>query len=442
MAVEPLSGRAPREQNRVPVLFAESNAQDGTIVPLEADPATGRLLVNSTGGTSAASQAINDGVSTTTLATVTNLTNSNPLAVEIVDGAGNQITSFGGGGSVATPTITGGEYLSTPPTLANTNTSPLMLDSSGRLLTNNAPLAGANDSIAINDGTNTAGVVAGDAGFNGVAIASGVKTLAFTTSIAGAQTLLANTDTRGYSWVEVVYTSVGSGLALTGQFSTVSGGTYVNSNSFGLAGSSNALGGLGVANSTIYYSPVRGNFFQIAVSALTSGTFTGTVTLRATPPPADAIKVLQGSASSLNATVVSGTATGSAVPANAFYGGVKALTTSPTAATTGNLVGITGDVMGEALVTSGGLVTTSVPANASNVVVKATAGRLCRVLVTTTGVTAMQIFDNATTNSGTIIGALPASAAIGGVYDFEMPAAAGITIAGSATNPAVTVSWI
>jgi hypothetical protein len=293
----------------------------------------------------------------------------------------------------------------------------------------------------ITDGTNLANILKSDgtaAGQNAQLVAPAVQTITFTTSTPGAQTILANTDVSHYSWIEVTYTSVGPGLALTGQFSQTNGGTYVNTATWSNSNGSVPPTGLATAASITYYSVIHGNYFQIAVSALTSGTFAGTVTLHTTPLTYDTIRATQNG----TWTVGSNSATGSAVPANAFYGGVKALTTSPTAATTGNLVGLTGDVMGEALVSSGGLVTTSVPANASNVVVKGSAGRLCRLLVTTTGVTAMLIYDNATTNSGTLIGALPASAAIGGVYDFEMPAANGITIAGSATNPAVTVSWI
>lgn len=117
--------------------------------------------------------------------------------------------------------------------------------------------------------------------------------------------------------------------------------------------------------------------------------------------------------------------------------------TSPAAYTTGNYAPATMDVMGEQIVTSGGLVTTAVAAaTVGNTVIKASAGRLCRVMVTTVGANTLQIFDNSTTNTGTIIGALPASAAIGSIYDFEMPAANGITVAGSATNPAITISWI
>ena len=145
------------------------------------------------------------------------------------------------------------------------------------------------------DGTNwqSIGAVAGDAGFNGLAVASATKTITFTTSASGAQTILADTKVEGYSWIDIVYTSVGSGLALTGQFSTASGGTYVNGNVFS-TGTANSLGALGVTTGTIYSSPIRGNFFQIAVSALTSGTFTGTITLRAVSPQLPITNATQG----------------------------------------------------------------------------------------------------------------------------------------------------
>lgn len=170
----------------------------------------------------------------------------------------------------------------------------------------------------LTNGTNTADVVAGDTGFNGVAVASATKTYTFTTSASGAQTILANTPTEGFSWIEVVYTSVGSGLALTGMWSTTSGGTYVNSSHWSNSNLS-APTALGVAANVIYFSAIRGNYFQLAVSALTSGTFTGTVTLRGTAPTATTI----GSFQEGTWTVGSNSAIGSAVPANAFYAGIQ-----------------------------------------------------------------------------------------------------------------------
>lgn len=93
-------------------------------------------------------------------------------------------------------------------------------------------------------------------------------------------------------------------------------------------------------------------------------------------------------------------------------------------------------------VITGGEVAVACPASAAVTVVKATPGRLCRVLVTTTGVTPMIIYDNATAASGTIIGCFPASPAVGTVINLDFPAVNGITISAGATNPAVTVSYI
>jgi hypothetical protein len=91
---------------------------------------------------------------------------------------------------------------------------------------------------------------------------------------------------------------------------------------------------------------------------------------------------------------------------------------------------------------SGGRSSTPVAASvATDTVIKATPGRLARVLVTATGTNPMQIFDNASGHTGTIIGALPASPTVGNVYDFQMPAANGITVLGNANNPGVTISW-
>lgn len=91
-----------------------------------------------------------------------------------------------------------------------------------------------------------------------------------------------------------------------------------------------------------------------------------------------------------------------------------------------------------------GLLTATVTAtSAANTVVKASPGRLCRAVVTTAGAGAgsVLIYDNATTNSGTIIGAIPATVAAGTTYEFEMPAAAGVTVRGVASGPVFTVSY-
>ena len=90
-------------------------------------------------------------------------------------------------------------------------------------------------------------------------------------------------------------------------------------------------------------------------------------------------------------------------------------------------------------VSTGGATTVAIAAGvAANTTVKSSPGRLCRVLVTTSGANAMQFTDGA---AGTIIGIIPVSAAVGTVIDFQLPAATSIIAVGSATNPAVTVSF-
>lgn len=215
------------------------------------------------------------------------------------------------------------------------NSSPVVIASDQSTI----PVSNANGATSANqtngtqqtkitDGTNVPNVLKSDgtvAGENAQLVAPAVRQLTFSTSTPGAQTILANTDVSHYTWMEIVYSSVGSGLALTGQFSTASGGTYISSSSFSSSPSTTAVNALGVTASTIYTSSIRGNFFQIAVSALTSGTFSGTITLRATPPAREIVHVGGTVAATQSATwsVGSSSATNSAPPANAFYMGIQ-----------------------------------------------------------------------------------------------------------------------
>lgn len=74
-------------------------------------------------------------------------------------------------------------------------------------------------------------------------------------------------------------------------------------------------------------------------------------------------------------------------------------------------------------------------------VIKATPGRLCRLLVVTAGSNAMAVYDNNTTHSGTVIATVAASAVAGTIVEAQAPALSGITVQGNASNPAVTVIW-
>ena len=78
---------------------------------------------------------------------------------------------------------------------------------------------------------------------------------------------------------------------------------------------------------------------------------------------------------------------------------------------------------------AGSLPVTQAAIVAGNVVVKATAGMLCTVVITTvTAGAALAIFDNATTASGTIVGAIPIGATVGQIFTFNMPVNNGIVV--------------
>jgi hypothetical protein len=67
--------------------------------------------------------------------------------------------------------------------------------------------------------------------------------------------------------------------------------------------------------------------------------------------------------------------------------------------------------------------------------VKTAPGRLIKIVVTTTTSAAVTFYDNATTNSGTILFVVPSAAPVGAVYDVNLPAANGIyaSFAGTGT---------
>jgi hypothetical protein len=91
--------------------------------------------------------------------------------------------------------------------------------------------------------------------------------------------------------------------------------------------------------------------------------------------------------------------------------------------------------------TSGGGTLAAVAAAAGTTAIKASAGRLCRVLVTTLGTAQLTFFNNASAASGTIIGIVPASVLAGTLINVDMPASLGITGDFLTNSPAVTVAF-
>jgi hypothetical protein len=344
---------------------------------------------------------------------------------------GNAVVTGTGTSGVGIPRVTvSNDSTVTANAGTNLNTSALALD---------ATLTGGTQQAKLTDGTNIANVLKSDgtaAGQNSQMVSGAYLQQTYTITSNSDTTAI---DVGNYASVSVHVTAIGSGATITWQASND------NSNWFGfeldLATSATPGGSLntGVAAVSSYIGPLSGRYFRLHPTGLASGTYTVVVTFSTVQTSRRGVSSTQSGTWSVGAS----SATGSAVPANAFYGGVLAKTTSPAAASTGNLVGMLADVMGIQLVSTGGLVTTAFAAGTSaNTVIKATAGRLCNIVVTTLGTAALSIYDNASTNSGTILMQIPASAAAGTIYQLNMPAANGITVAGVANSPGLTISWI
>lgn len=73
--------------------------------------------------------------------------------------------------------------------------------------------------------------------------------------------------------------------------------------------------------------------------------------------------------------------------------------------------------------------------------IKAAPGYLSGVVVTANATAAMNIYDNASAASGTIIGYIPATATAGQYYPFNMPALLGITCGKVSGSAGVTVAY-
>lgn len=119
---------------------------------------------------------------------------------------------------------------------------------------------------------------------------------------------------------------------------------------------------------------------------------------------------------------------------------------TPAAANEGDKASSFAGMGGEDLSSAGGGTSYGVvgAGTASTNVIKALPGRLCALLVTSPGTasTPVQVFDNATSASGNIIGIVQGSATITGVpFIFLMPALNGIVVSQPANGPALTVSY-
>lgn len=80
------------------------------------------------------------------------------------------------------------------------------------------------------------------------------------------------------------------------------------------------------------------------------------------------------------------------------------------------------------------------PGTTADTVVKQGWARLCRVIVTEPGTADALIYDGMV-SAGVVIGAVPADAPLGAVYDFLTPAVLGICVAGHSGLPGLTITY-
>lgn len=91
---------------------------------------------------------------------------------------------------------------------------------------------------------------------------------------------------------------------------------------------------------------------------------------------------------------------------------------------------------------SDGVTSTAIASgHSADTVLSSNPGALGRVLVTTTNTNSMLLYDNASAGSGKVVGVIPANPTVGNLYTFKMPTQNGLTVAGNAANPGVTVSY-
>lgn len=256
-------------------------------------------------------------------------------------------TGGGGGGSTqyaegvttnpSTGTVALGRYESAPSGLSvDGGLYPPLMDNFHQLKV--VPVGTVSSQIT--DGTNSANVLKSDgtaAGQNSLMVAPTSMTVAFSTTTAQA---VATTDAANYASVSVYIAQQGTGSTIT--FQTSNDNVNWSSNALEVSSNSGTIAQSSSVASITYMGSIRGRYFRLNVSGISAGTTSGTVVFSTAPRGQLAVNANQNGSWSVG----SSSATGSTVPANAFYMGMMNAS--------GNLTGISsasnvGDSSGNSL---------------------------------------------------------------------------------------------
>lgn len=345
----------------------------------------------------------------------------------------------------------------------NLNTSLLALEAGGNLATVVSNQTNATQQSKLTDGTNIANVLKSDgtaAGQNAVIVGRTYLSVAFTTTTVQA---VGSTDAGNYAQVSVQINTQGGSSTVTFQ------GSNDNTNWVSIrlllvneTGSSQTV--LSSTTVSSYYGPMTMRYFRLNVTGIVSGSTAGVIIF------SSAASTPLSNQHNINGTIGSNSATGSAVPANAFFQGVSdganlrgvlgaanALNTTGTGIPTAALVAqlddtspttITENQFGNLRMTAdrslmvNQVFSYSHISTSATTVIKASAGFIHAISVNTKGTVAstITVYDN-TAGSGTVVGVID-SLNLSGAFVLDVSLLTGITIVTTGTvAPDLTVSW-
>lgn len=215
-------------------------------------------------------------------------------------------------------------------TTMNTNLSTIVTNTGNG--STSANQTNGTQQAKITDGTNIASTLKSDgtaAGQNSLLTGSAYLSVPFTTTTVQA---VGSTDVGNYRWVSAHFTTQGGSASCVFQGSN-DNVNWVNVLLSNITASSSQVAFNTTTNSanSLWSGALNTRYFRINVTGIVSGTTAGTIVFSANPTGMSAMSVTNMSGSNVGVsanqagtwTVGSNSATGSAVPANAFYIGMN-----------------------------------------------------------------------------------------------------------------------